>query len=488
MKRMKKLFVFLVVLGFFMAGNVWANTVTLQFNPMDVFNYATSDNTMLNQQGTARKIEAANVFRTYNDVGHATAYDLTAVANILGWTGAGAGFQGVSFIQLWLVGGAAYWGEKVVMKPGTTLSASANGEYDWTTYINPYGVGLSIASYNTELTGDPDHQNALSTFNPAQNLWSVTGDFFIDNNGNGIYDDGDEDLVIGQQYTIWFAAAINNWAYFDGVSDQSWGSPPLQGTIIALAVPGPSTINVLATPNPVAINTEVVLTATVDDTTTGGSAIDSAEYSIDGSGYIATATDGSFDEVSEDVEATIAATTFLVPGVHDVCVQGTDVAGNTGLAECILLVVYDPLGGFVTGGGWITSPVGAYTVDPALTGKATFGFVSKYQKGANVPTGNTEFQFRVANFNFKSTEYDWLVVAGAKAQYKGSGTINGMGDYGFMLTAIDGQLLGGGATDKFRIKIWDKINGKVYDNQLDVSDTEDPTTVLGGGSIVIHKK
>ena len=58
--------------------------------------------------------------------------------------------------------------------------------------------------------------------------------------------------------------------------------------------------------------------------------------------------------------------------------------------------------------------------------------------------------------NFHSTSYEWLVVAGARAQYKGEGTINGSGNYGFMLTAIDGQINGGGGVDKFRIKIWDK--------------------------------
>ena len=124
-----------------------------------------------------------------------------------------------------------------------------------------------------------------------------------------------------------------------------------------------------------------------------------------------------------------------------------------------------------------------------MTGKANFGFVSKYQKGATVPTGETEFQFKVANLNFHSTSYDWLVISGAKAQYKGLGTINGTGNYGFMLTAIDGQINGGGGTDKFRIKIWDKNNGDavVYDNMLGAADSDNPTTVLGGGSIVIHK-
>ena len=53
------------------------------------------------------------------------------------------------------------------------------------------------------------------------------------------------------------------------------------------------------------------------------------------------------------------------------------------------IVVYDPTGGFVTGGGWIDSPAGAYAANLSLTGKANFGFVSKYQKGANKPTGES---------------------------------------------------------------------------------------------------
>jgi len=123
-----------------------------------------------------------------------------------------------------------------------------------------------------------------------------------------------------------------------------------------------------------------------------------------------------------------------------------------------------------------------------LTGQANFGLVSKYKKAATTPVGQTEFQFRVANFDFHSASYEWLVVAGARAQYKGTGTVNGSGDYGFMLTAIDGQLNGGGGADKFRIKIWDKATSTiVYDNQLGEGDTTEPTTMIGGGSIVIHQ-
>ena len=120
----------------------------------------------------------------------------------------------------------------------------------------------------------------------------------------------------------------------------------------------------------------------------------------------------------------------------------------------------------------------------------SFGFVSKYQKGAAIPTGETEFQFQVANFNFHSATYEWLTVSGARAQYKGSGTVNGTGNCGFLLTAIDGQISGGGGVDKFRIKIWDKSRNDaiVYDNQLGATDSADPSTALGGGSIVIHKE
>src|SRR5688572_9657924 len=155
----------------------------------------------------------------------------------------------------------------------------------------------------------------------------------------------------------------------------------------------------------------------------------------------------------------------------------------------------DPKGGFVTGGGWFNSPAGACKLascapDFSTVGKANFGFVSKYKKGATAPIGNTEFQFKAGDLNFNSSVYEWLVVSGARAQYKGTGTINGAGNYGFLITAIDGQLNGGGGYDKFRIKIWDKNNGDfiVYDNQMGAVDGSTPTTGLGGGSIMIHAK
>ena len=192
---------------------------------------------------------------------------------------------------------------------------------------------------------------------------------------------------------------------------------------------------------------------------------------------------------------------FTTPGVYSTTLTVADGVGTVGEADLVrndlpaYVVIYDPNGGYVTGGGWINSPAGAFHPDligwEGVTGKATFGFVSRYKKGVNLPTGDTEFKFKAGNLTFASTAYQWLTVAGARAQYKGWGMINDAGDYGFLLTAIDGALLGTGQPDRFRIKIWENDSGiVVYDNQSsgDNADLTTEGTRVAGGNIVIHKE
>jgi hypothetical protein len=180
---------------------------------------------------------------------------------------------------------------------------------------------------------------------------------------------------------------------------------------------------------------------------------------------------------------------FAASSVYEVRVTIADDDGASVTDAYRYVVVYDAAAGFVTGGGWITSPAGAYAPNAALTGKATFGFVSKYKSGSSVPTGNTEFQFKAADLSFRSTSYEWMVISGAKVRYRGVGQVNGAGTFGFELTAWDGQEPGGGGVDRFRLQVWDSNRGNamLYDNQMGAEQGAEPTTAIGGGSIVIHK-
>ena len=180
---------------------------------------------------------------------------------------------------------------------------------------------------------------------------------------------------------------------------------------------------------------------------------------------------------------------YTTPGVYTIRVTVNDDDGGSGYAET-MVIVYDASAGFVTGGGWLMVEPGSYPTDMALAGRANFGFNAQYKKGATVPTGSTEFQFQVGDVNFHSQNYTWLVVSGFKAQFKGTGTLNGVAGHDFTLTAYDGNIGGPGQTgsDRFRIRItrngvtiFDNRNGTPMD--MDASNPQN----IAGGSIVIHK-
>jgi parallel beta-helix repeat protein len=234
--------------------------------------------------------------------------------------------------------------------------------------------------------------------------------------------------------------------------------------------------------DPVDIDNVVELTAMFSDQ----GILDTHTAEIDWGDDVSTA--GTVTEISGSGVGAIAGSHYYSePGVYMVTLTVTDNDGGSSFVEHRYVVVYDPEGGFVTGGGWIDSPEGAYTPDSTLSGRVVFGFFSKYQKGASEPVGNTHFRFITANMDFKSSDYDWLVVAGSKAQFKGTGTINGDGVYGFMITATDGDKNGGTDPDMFRIKIWDKTTDEViYDNNLGAEDNAEAATEIGAGKITVQ--
>ena len=104
---------------------------------------------------------------------------------------------------------------------------------------------------------------------------------------------------------------------------------------------GPITSNVALSPAIAGSGAPVGVTAKVDDTTTGGSVIKSAQFSVDGGAWNPMAAgDGAFDEVWENVSGSFTAP--VGGGTYQVCVRGTDdVMDNTGAAVCTTLTVYD---------------------------------------------------------------------------------------------------------------------------------------------------
>ncbi len=182
--------------------------------------------------------------------------------------------------------------------------------------------------------------------------------------------------------------------------------------------------------------------------------------------------------------------TYTSPGVYTVVLTVADDDGGFAVSTYRYVVVYDPDGGFVTGAGWIESPGGACQLPSIcidVEGKAHFGFVSKYNKGADRPAGNTHFRLISAGLLFESDAYDWLVVnqSGSNAQFKGTGIVNGTpapgGElYKFQIWAGDGN--GPADADTYRIKIWYDDGGAevvVYDN-----GSQQP---ISTGQIKVHK-
>ena len=95
------------------------------------------------------------------------------------------------------------------------------------------------------------------------------------------------------------------------------------------------------------------------------------------------------------------------------------------------------------------------------------------------------FELDSAGLHFASSGLSYLVVTNSdtKAYYQGTGSINGVSGYTFVVSVTDGDWH---HSDTFRIKVYNTATGVVaYDNQYGAADDADATQPINCGAIVI---
>jgi len=183
---------------------------------------------------------------------------------------------------------------------------------------------------------------------------------------------------------------------------------------------------------------------------------------------------GTIQTSAFTVGGVATANSVLEPAIYaiEITVSGLPVAANA------FLVVYNPEGGFATGGGWILPLDDGINTYPWM--RANFGFNAKYKSG--LPTGHMEFRYQDGYVDLKSSSIEQLVITGGRiAQFKGRATVNKTEGHWFFAKAIDNDEPGTG-NDTFEIKIW----GPGVDPDGD--PTERASGVLEGGNIVVHAR
>src|SRR5205823_5640034 len=87
-------------------------------------------------------------------------------------------------------------------------------------------------------------------------------------------------------------------------------------------------------------------------------------------------------------------------------------------------------------------------------------------------TNAFRFSYSAAGFTFSSLSMKWLVISGNKSWLRGEGAASGVTDPCYFLVSVVDNTT---TLDKVRVKIWNKVTGKViYDNQKDSAGISAP--------------
>jgi hypothetical protein len=315
--------------------------------------------------------------------------------------------------------GTTSFGDALIRIPAA--AAAAGNVTAGTTSSTPVGGGanglggpaaMDVALYggNAYVTEYLQTNSTIGVFNQSTlasagiitppNLAGPSGQTATYNSGtdsgfSGIDISGDGKIYVAEQVYKQYASTTNPALAFTPP-----GGTPILGTRVLLDriivssqldQAGPVTSSVVATPNPVDFNYggNITLTANVNDTTTGGSTIASAEYSVDGGPWVAmAASDGNFNQVSENVTATftLISAGIATNGPHTLAVRGKDAAGKTGAPTTTTLTVNQAPS--ITSADHTTFQVGLFGTFTVTTG-AHYPAAETISESGPLPTGVT---------------------------------------------------------------------------------------------------
>ena len=170
---------------------------------------------------------------------------------------------------------------------------------------------------------------------------------------------------------------------------------------------------------------------------------------------------------------------YTSAGFYTVGVTVSDDEGASATTNSSMLVVYDASAGLITGGGWIAGASGN------TNDKTHFNIDVRYS--ASAPTGQFRIHGSSALLDLTSSAFEYLVVKGSTASFRGTGVLSDGTPVGFFVSAQDGKVAGT-RIDRIRLKVWKSADGQVlFDTEPGVSEIAPPATIVNGGNVTLHK-
>ncbi len=253
---MKKLVIILTVaaIGVLVAAASVQAAVTFKFDPNDLIELweggAPNPDLGVDPSDYPRSIYDPGVSQGYtaytgigswNTAGTESTLDKNIGIDFNAWRNDNGGF--ITSFNIWLADNprARGWGETLVIKPNTGLSATADAGGLWQVEVstNEWHSDLYYAQWWTE-----GPANAIKIGGTDIGEFSFSATLYVDANENG-WDETDPLAEIGEDYTIWFGGygvGDDDFGYEHEYYGTSANGLMYQGTLDITAIPEPGTM------------------------------------------------------------------------------------------------------------------------------------------------------------------------------------------------------------------------------------------------------